>query len=94
MRISTERLRELRNAELLIVQRPFMDTSVKNLAAEMAEALGELLEYRDAEEQGERMLETKSRAELAKLLSETPYTKPANLVSFQDGEKGKIWGNS
>jgi hypothetical protein len=56
-RITTERLREMRNAELVFQKWPALQDRVRRRSEELAEALGELLEYRDAEEQGERLLE-------------------------------------
>lgn len=44
--ISTERLEEMRQAELRVVQFPATHQKVKRVAEELAEALGELIERR------------------------------------------------
>ena len=44
--VSTERLEEMRQAELRVVQYPQMQQRVKRVSEELAEALGELIERR------------------------------------------------
>jgi hypothetical protein len=44
--ISTERLEEMRQAELRVVQYPHQHQKVKRVSAELADALGELIERR------------------------------------------------
>lgn len=46
MMLTTERLEEMRQAELRVVQYPQMQQRVKRVSEELAEALGELIERR------------------------------------------------
>ena len=44
--LSIERLEEMRQNELVIVQRPFVPSAVRRVSEDHAEALGELIELR------------------------------------------------
>lgn len=46
--LTTERLEEIRASHLKCLQEPFLGERVKQLQADIADALGELIEYRIA----------------------------------------------
>ena len=51
--VTTEQLEEMRNKELKIVQMPFIDKAMRKKSMDYAEALGELIEYREERRQHE-----------------------------------------
>jgi hypothetical protein len=99
--LTNQRLEEMRQAELLIVQRPFQHVGVKRRSEELAEALGELLERRIdcaqlifVEKQKMLALTVEEEGVSPQILDDRNYTifTPEQSGEVRALEAEQIWG--